>query len=554
MNRRALLLAGLLATGAIPIASAEEDGGARVVILANADDPESLQLARHYAAARSVPASNVIALPLPGAETMTWDDFATKLWGPLLETLVRARLVDAIPMDLTDVFGRRKYAPYGHRITALVVCRGVPLRVAHDPARFVETPPFTHRGEFRTNGGAVDSELSLLALPNYPINALVPNPLFEKARPGPAELGQVVRVSRLDGPTLRDALGLVDRALAAERTGLLGRAYVDLSDRDAVGNGWLQAAAAALAEHAFEPVVDPAPPTFPMTARFDAPALYFGWYAGSIEGPFLLPGFRFPPGAIALHIHSYSAQTLRSPTAGWTGPFVARGVTATVGNVDEPYLEFTHRPHLFLRALLRGATLAEAAYESLFALSWQAILVGDPLYRPFAVSLGEQLARRRTLPPLLAGYPVLRRAHQLDAAGREAEATELAVAAQREHPNPALALELARRLWQAGDKGAPTRELGFLGRMKGLPPDEWALAREAAQLLAASGAPSAALVTWRMLLAQPLPREIRRGWLPDVIAAARAADDMALARDFERELERLAPEPAPNGGRTPGSP
>jgi len=40
-------------------------------------------------------------------------------------------------------------------------------------------------------------------------------------------------------------------------------------------------------------------------------ALYYGWYAGNVAGPFSQPGFKFVPGAIAAHIHSYSAATLR---------------------------------------------------------------------------------------------------------------------------------------------------------------------------------------------------------------------------------------------------
>ena len=60
-------------------------------------------------------------------------------------------------------------------------------------------------------------------------------------------------------------------------------------------------------------------------------------------------------GAVALHIHSFSAPTLRSDSAGWCGPFVARGVTATVGNVFEPYLDLTHRPNLLLQACRRSA-------------------------------------------------------------------------------------------------------------------------------------------------------------------------------------------------------
>lgn len=139
--------------------AAEENLAARVVLLANSEDPDSLRVARHYAEVRGVPLENIIALKLPLAESITWREFVVTLWEPLLDELLRAKWVDAIPMALTDPVGRRKLAVQGHRIRALVTCRGVPLKIEHDPALYLGSP-FTQRAEFRTNAGAVDSELS----------------------------------------------------------------------------------------------------------------------------------------------------------------------------------------------------------------------------------------------------------------------------------------------------------------------------------------------------------------------------------------------------------
>ncbi len=278
----------------------------------------------------------------------------------------------------------------------------------------------------------------------------------------------------------------------------------------------------------------------PITARSDAPAWYFGWYAPALDGPFALPGFRFPPGAIALHIYSFSASSLRDGS-GWTGPLVARGVTATVGNVFEPYLQFTHQPQLLVRALARGANLVDAAYFSLTALSWQAVLIGDPLYRPFAVSLDSQLADPARLPARLAGYAVVRRMQEWDRAGRVAEATALGVAALRETPSLALGVALARRLQQAGDVDAAGNALGFVALLRTFEAQEWALAREAALLLVSCGRSARALDVWRTVLAAPeLPRALRLAWLPDAREAARAAKDHALAMAWQTEWFTLS--------------
>src|SRR5205814_34707 len=68
----------------------------------------------------------------------------------------------------------------------------------------------------------------------------------------------------------------------------------------------------------------------------------------------------------------------------WVGPFLAKGVTITMGSVDEPYLAGTPDISAFLaRFILQGFTFGEAAYACQSVLSWQTTCVGDPLYRPF---------------------------------------------------------------------------------------------------------------------------------------------------------------------------
>src|ERR1700678_1217482 len=272
------VLALALAAGARGSGLAE-----RVVVVANSDAPDSVAIAQHYAKVRGVPPGNVIELRMPVAETITWPECVAAIWQPLEDELVRRGWIDAIAMDLFDDVGRRKYAIAGHRIAALVGCRGVPLRIAHDQALFKDARPLTDHAEFRTNEGAVDSELSLLAQTDYPINACVPNPLFRNPVPTDDDLSRVVKVSRLDGPTVADALGLVDLAVEAEQTGLLGRAYVDIAGPHETGDRWLAAVATQLGDLGFDLSVGRGPQTVAANARIDAPALYFGWYATGLS-------------------------------------------------------------------------------------------------------------------------------------------------------------------------------------------------------------------------------------------------------------------------------
>jgi uncharacterized protein (TIGR03790 family) len=62
---------------------------------------------------------------------------------------------------------------------------------------------------------------------------------------------------------------------------------------------------------------------------------------------------------------------------------LADGVTATLGAVAEPYLHSFPRPSAFFVELFNGRCLVEAYYYTKPFNSWQLVLIGDPLYRPF---------------------------------------------------------------------------------------------------------------------------------------------------------------------------
>jgi hypothetical protein len=124
-------------------------------------------------------------------------------------------------------------------------------------------------------------------------------------------------------------------------------------------------------------------------------ALYYGWYAGGMTGPFSDEGFAFTPGAVAVHIHSFSANTLRSPTANWVAPLLSKGAAASLGNVYEPYLQLTAHLDIFNDRLLHGFTFAESAYMSQRVISWMNVAVGDPLYRPYASWLQIDMKREK---------------------------------------------------------------------------------------------------------------------------------------------------------------
>lgn len=526
--------------------AAPDDLAARTVILVNSRQPESVALGEFYAAKRGIPPTNLVALPLPAEETITWRTFVDYVWQPLQDELLRRGWLEGFLSDKLDALGRRRSAVTGHRLAYLVVCRGTPLRIDHDPTTFDERVAARLQKEFRTTAASVDSELALLAQNNPPSLGPLPNPLFNAPRTSEVSSELVVKVARLDGPSDRAARNLVTSALEAEHQGLIGRYYVDLGGPHSNGDRWLEATRDQLTDLGYFGDVQNGSGTFSATDRFDAPVLYFGWYTGTADGPFVRPEFRFPPGAIALHIHSYSAATLRSEKDNWCGPLVAHGVTATFGNVYEPYLEFTIRPQLLLAELALGKTLGDAAYFATPALSWQTIVIGDPLYRPFKVSLDEQIRHLSELPHTLAGYAISRRVAVLDRLGLDDEARSLLTRGMRELPSVPLALAVARYQIAHNRPKVAIDALGFVPKLPPASALDWPLVKLAAELVAAHGTAREALPFFDLLVRSTAPNaDAQLRVLNDARRVADAAGDLARSLEFARQAASFTPPVAP---------
>jgi len=402
---RIFCLALLLAGGATGLRAAEP--GDAVVVVYNSRVRESRQVAAHYAEVRRVPAGQVVGLDLPAGENMTRAEYRAQLQVPLLQFLEKGKLfvfeAGGEAPDTNTPGQRLKEA----KIRYAVLCFGVPLRVLEDP-QLVEPDLDNLRPELRgRNGAAVDSELMLLPWSRQKLRLAGPldNPGYGVTNAALLNpLRGVLMVCRLDGPDATVAGKLVDKAMQAETNGLWGRAYFDLrgltNGEYKKGDDWLRGGAEAARRFGFETVVDERPETFSAAFPMSQIALYTGWYEGQASGPFTRPEVEFMPGAFAYHLHSSSAHTLRSANQDWCGPLLAKGATATMGCIDEPYLDGTPNMEVFLsRWLLLGFSYGEAACAAQHVASWQTTVVGDPLYRPFGGdprTLHEELLRRRS--------------------------------------------------------------------------------------------------------------------------------------------------------------
>jgi uncharacterized protein (TIGR03790 family) len=192
-------------------------------------------------------------------------------------------------------------------------------------------------------------------------------------------------VTRLAAYDLATAKALIDRALAATNK---GRFVLDLkSADDAAGNDWLRSAAVQLPSsrvllEASNDVVYGAQEVIG----------YAAWGSNDPNRKKRFLGFQWLPGAIAAEYVSTNGRTLLRPPEQWSPGMTFRGTTQSLaadylqegatgasGHVYEPYLEATPRPNYLFPAYYAGRNLAESFYVSIPWLSWQNIVLGDPL-------------------------------------------------------------------------------------------------------------------------------------------------------------------------------
>jgi uncharacterized protein (TIGR03790 family) len=341
-----------------------------VVIVANKDVWHSLELAQYYMKQRNIPQDHLIKLRAPAEENCSRDDYEKYIASPIKTFLI-------------------KNDPEGIQFRCLVTMYGLPLRV--DPPELTSDERKTLSELYKKydsvrekikkkgnqdqdneehrrlkeeeaslkkqidhirktfQGASVDSELALVREDPYPLEGWLPNKYFLgfHGRDIKNSPQKVMLTSRLDGPSKEIVRRMIDDSLHAEKEGLQGKAYFDAQwpdpeEKELTGYRLYDRAihqAARLVEKSqrMPVVLDSKEEVFQPGQCPDA-ALYCGWYR------------------LAHYVDAFT----------------------------EPYVHAFPLPNLFFGLLLEGRlTLAECYALSNPYWSWQMVLIGDPLYRPF---------------------------------------------------------------------------------------------------------------------------------------------------------------------------
>lgn len=352
------LLLGLLPAGAQTAAS--------VLVVVNDSSSLSRTIGEYYLRKRAIPLKNLCHIKAPEDEEITRADYDRRVAAPVAACLRTGQLTE--------------------QILYIVTTQGVPLRVF---------------GEAGSTGdvAAVDSELAVLYSDMrdgkpHAVNGPLRNPFFGKldAKFTHAEFPMYL-VTRLAGYDFAAVRAMLDRSLLAANR---GKFVIDLnSDDDQPGNDWLRNTVVRL-------------PTDRVVFDDSKQVLYkqtdvigfASWGSNDRNRHERNVGFQWLPGAIATEFVSTNARTFERPPKGWnisdwdakfkpdwfagspqsmTADYLQEGASAATGHVAEPYLAFTPRPDYLLPAYFQGRNLAESYYLSIPALSWQNVVIGDPL-------------------------------------------------------------------------------------------------------------------------------------------------------------------------------
>jgi len=357
----AIALAACCAAAEMPLPSP----GA-ILLVVNENSPLSREIGEYYARRRGVPAQNICRIKASTSEEISREDYERQIARPIGAFLGKQRLQESI--------------------FYIVTTAGVPLKIAG-------------AGDgMNSSAAAVDSELTLLysdlhSGKAHPISGAIPNPFFGKRdRPFSHPAYPVYLVTRLAAYDFDGVKGMIDRCFAATNR---GKFVLDLrGPDDEQGNDWLRNAAILLPKDRV--VLEET--TQPLYGQMDVIG-YASWGSNDRHRERRFAGFHWLPGGIVTEFVSTDGRTFAKPPDNWKpsmdwsnrsvwfaespqsmlADYILEGASGASGHVYEPYLHMTPRPDLLLPAYYSGRNLAESYYLAIPGLSWQNIVVGDPL-------------------------------------------------------------------------------------------------------------------------------------------------------------------------------
>ena len=357
-----------------------------VLVLYNQASPDGIQIANYYASTH--PGVRLLGLTgLSTSEQISADDYLS---------VVRPQVLSALTSP-TDVIVTTKGMPLRIQVTetAPPIVPPASLPQYTDPSGITRSVlnwrPYSSLESELTRVDTI-STWQMMGDQSYSLYGhFTVNPYYKATSSFSSEQYDMRLTARLDGYTVDDVKGAIDRAQNA----YVGPANTPGGPVQFVVDNDPTRPYSATMTKLVNDVLTPAgmPTSYDNTTAFvsTAPGPVIGYdshgahQASTPSGYINALNMDLADGAVFTSIESYNAYSFNvggyTGNQGQIGQWLQAGGTAGVGNVEEPTASWSTLPNedLLFKGLLNGMTFAEAAWSANRQLSYVNTVVGDPL-------------------------------------------------------------------------------------------------------------------------------------------------------------------------------
>jgi uncharacterized protein (TIGR03790 family) len=328
-----------------------------VLVVINSNSAVSEQIGSYFAAQRNLPSGNVIRIAVPVSEEI--DDAQFQDLRTQLETIITARGLK-------------------NAINFIVTTKGMPLKINRGDAYLnasVESELMLILGKYAGYIGGYNRIFS----PYYGVHGDFTHAQYD-----------LYLVTRLDGYTVSDVLGLIDRAAAIPSS--IPAAATFVMDQDNVWNSQASYLNTNMANAKTLLQAKQLNVTLDQTDLYLTHQTnvigYVSWGSNDHFASTVTDHGKqyntYLPGAIAETYVSTGGRSFTAPMVygqSAIADMIAEGVTGVKGYVYEPYSSSMADVSILFPMYADGYTLAESFFSASSYLSWMDVVVGDPKYR-----------------------------------------------------------------------------------------------------------------------------------------------------------------------------
>ncbi|MDX9701558.1 MAG: TIGR03790 family protein [Candidatus Auribacterota bacterium] len=333
----------------------------RTLLIINSQSQVSQEIGAYYKAARGIPDENVVTININPAYSISLQNYMTQIRAPIINYLQTNNLTD--------------------KIIFLVTTKGVPVAVSLVCVDALLADIYREPPENLSEYVPTISSISES-----------PHSYYLSRNRFSSDYNMLI-TARIDAPAVDLAKSIVDHAVYGERH----RSYISqntmwLDNRSYAPN--LYNALYSQAERFIATCAEPARTAsipymrdtkealFPIGSCTDT-QFYYGWYSyWNFKDVFA--GY-LKPGSVAGHLDSASFYNINNTgDNNWGVHLLSRGATIVYGSIYEPYTTAFPVGGIMYSRFLRGFSIGESFWCAANNLGWRVLLVGDPLYNPYA--------------------------------------------------------------------------------------------------------------------------------------------------------------------------